>query len=898
MSAHSGRTATAILAILTAVTLPAPASAQTIVSATGYSITFNGNQQAFFSNTWDGTSQQAPNNIALSGQGSAAFASSQYGIGGHLTANVNDGVYGNNRSWLTALTGTEAYVGIALPAAQSLSSIAWGRDNGRNSTATPTGGGDSANASAGQFIDRTAGTYTLQFTTVASPGTSTLAADWTTLGTIALPGAAAGSFSPWFRHEYDIRTSAGDPVAGVTGFRIINAWSGSGQQVIDEIEIYRAAYWTAGSAAWSATDAWQTANSGGTSTTPFAGDSLAFAAATAGTQAITLGAADRTARSLAFTTADPVLLTADGTDRTLTLGWDGDLTTSSTAAISTLVMGAASGGVTVGSPTVGEQVAVSLTASQTWTNDAASPLTVHNSVARIASDTTSRIITVNGSGNTTVNGPITNGGSSGTLGLAKSGAGLLTLSGANSYTGPSVFTAGTVAFNASANQTLSGPLSGSAAIVKDGVGTLALTGASTHSGTVTINSGTVQLGNTGQSASSRIVLGNTAGATLALTGSEATIGLLMGGGTNGGNVQLNGATLRVASTELNAPFAYHGVISGSGNLAVVGPFALRLTAVQTFTGSASVSGGFLVLQTDNVLPATTPLTMTGGILDISNRPQTFAGLGGSAGNVYSFTGIGGSGGVITLDVATGATYTFNGVLGGGFNATAYGFSVVKAGPGTQIFSGSNGYTGPTTVSGGSLYINGSLATGAVTVQSGGRLGGSGSIGGAVTINSGGVLAPGNSIESLTTGTLSFLNGSTYEYEIDSSAALSLAADFTKALGDLSLAGTVDLSIIDLAGSPTAFNEGTTFSLINYTGSWNNGLLTVGGSEVADGGTFTVGLNTWQLNYAATSGGSNFLGDHTSGSFVNIVVVPEPGALAIAAIGIACGAAAVRRRRQP
>ena len=372
MSAHSGRIATAILAILTAVTLPAPASAQTIVSATGYSITFNGNQQAFFSNTWDGTSQQAPNNIALSGQGSAAFASSQYGSG-HLTTQANDGVYGNSRSWLSNLSGTEAYVGIVLPTAQSLSSIAWGRDNGRNSTATPTGGGDSANATAGQFIDRTAGTYTLQFTTAASPGTSTLAADWTTLGTIALPIAAAGSFSPWFRHEYDIRTSAGGPIAGVTGVRfLVNP-----ANVVDEIEIYRAAYWTAGSAAWSATDAWQTANSGGTSTTPFAGDSLAFAAATAGTQAITLGAADRTARSLAFTTADPVTLSAGGTDRTLTLGWDGDLTTSSTAAISTLVMGVASGGVTVGSPTVGEQVAVSLTASQTWRNDAASPLTVH-----------------------------------------------------------------------------------------------------------------------------------------------------------------------------------------------------------------------------------------------------------------------------------------------------------------------------------------------------------------------------------------------------------------------------------------------------------------------------------------------------------------------------------------
>ena len=171
MANRTATLATAGLAV-TAIMAGAAVAQPTIVSEAGYSITFNGNQQAFFSNTWDGSSQQAPNNIALSGQGSTAFASSQYGAGGHLTANANDGVYGNNRSWLSNLTGTDAFVGIAFPAAQSLSSIAWGRDNGRNNIATPAGGGDT-NQSSGQFLDRSAGTYTLQFTTVASPDAST-----------------------------------------------------------------------------------------------------------------------------------------------------------------------------------------------------------------------------------------------------------------------------------------------------------------------------------------------------------------------------------------------------------------------------------------------------------------------------------------------------------------------------------------------------------------------------------------------------------------------------------------------------------------------------------------------------------------------------------------------------
>ena len=897
MANRTATLATAGLAV-TAIMAGAAVAQPTIVSEAGYSITFNGNQQAFFSNTWDGTSQQAPNNIALSGQGSTAFASSQYGAGGHLTANANDGVYGNNRSWLSNLTGTDAFVGIAFPAAQSLSSIAWGRDNGRNNIATPTGGGDT-NQSGGQFMDRSAGTYTLQFTTVASPDASTPEGDWTTLGTITLPSSASGGFSPWFRHEYDLRTSAGEPIAGVTGVRISAPFANpSNAQVLDEIEVYRQVWASGNSAAWSSTDAWQTAVSGGTSTTAFDGDSLTFAAATAGTQALTLGSADRGARSLSFTTADPVSFTAGGTDSTLTVGWVGDLTASSETPVyasPTLTMAASAGAVTIGSQSAGEQVPLALVLSQTWTNDSANTLTIHNAVSRVASDTTSRVLTLSGSGNYSVGG-IADGGSAGTLGLTKSGSGTLTLTGSNSYTGASVFTAGTVAFNSAANQTLSGALSGAAEIVKEGAGTLALTGTSTHSGTFTINSGTVELGDTGQSARSRIVLADTAGATLALTGSEATIGLLMGGGTNGGNVQLNGATLRVASAEEQSQFVFNGVISGSGNLAVVGPRALRLNAVQTFTGSASVSSGVLVLQVDNTLPSTTPLTMTGGNLDISNRPQTLAGLEGSAGNVYSYVGAGGSGGVLTLDVASGDSYTFGGQLGAGYSQSAYGFSVVKAGPGTQVFSGSNAYTGTTTVSDGTLAINGSLGSSAVTVQSGGRLGGSGTIGGAVTIESGGVLAPGNSIESLTTGALSFADGATYEYEIDSSI-LSDAADFTKALGELSLTGTVDLAISDLAGSPTAFAPGTIFSLINYTSSWNDGLFSVDGSPIANGGTFTVGLNTWRLDYDAASGGSNFTGDYTTGSFVNIVVVPEPTASAIAAIGMALGAAALRRRRR-
>jgi len=88
---------------------------------------------------------------------------------------------------------------------------------------------------------------------------------------------------------------------------------------------------------------------------------------------------------------------------------------------------------------------------------------------------------------------------------------------------------------------------------------------------------------------------------------------------------------------------------------------------------------------------------SGASLDISNRPQTVAGLSGT-GTVYNFTGDGGSGGVLTIAVASGSSFTFAGGLGGGLPA----FSIVKTGSGTQVLSGNNGYTGGTTINGGVL----------------------------------------------------------------------------------------------------------------------------------------------------------------------------------------------------
>ena len=245
----------------------------------------------------------------------------------------------------------------------------------------------------------------------------------------------------------------------------------------------------------------------------------------------------------------------------------------------------------------------------------------------------------------------------------------------------------------------------------------------------------------------------------------------------------------------------------------------------------------------------------------------------------------------SLDIAAESLLTMAGVVSG-----AKG--IAKNGAGTTILSGNNTYGGVTTVAAGRLLIHGdqTAATGAITVESGATLGGRGAAGGAVTVLSGGTLSPGASVESLAVGTTTLSGTSTFLYELDSSALLSVGADLLVASGNLTIESGSILELTDLASSPTAFTAGTKFSLISYgTSSWNNGLFTFGGDILANGDRFTAGLNEWEIRYDDPTGGSNFTVDQLAGSSVTITAVPEPGAFALLAVGVLAGVAVKRRR---
>jgi subtilase-type serine protease len=91
-----------------------------------------------------------------------------------------------------------------------------------------------------------------------------------------------------------------------------------------------------------------------------------------------------------------------------------------------------------------------------------------------------------------------------------------------------------------------------------------------------------------------------------------------------------------------------------------------------------------------------------------------------------------------------------------------GFS--KAGAGMLTLTGENTYSGDTTITGGILRVNGSIARSDLTVAQAATLQGIGTVGNTLLA---GVLSPGNSVGTLTVqGNLTLQDGSTYLYEID------------------------------------------------------------------------------------------------------------------------------------
>src|SRR5665213_4323 len=308
-------------------------------------------------------------------------------------------------------------------------------------------------------------------------------------------------------------------------------------------------------------------------------------------------------------------------------------------------------------------------------------------------------------------------------------------------------------------------------------------------------------------------------------------------------------------------------INNSGNIQVgyttVGAAVFNNSNAISFTGGASAgnavitnnSGSATVFNGSATADNATIINKSGSVTTFDNSATAGnAALVTEFGAVTDFSGSAGPGGYYRLSagsIAGAGNYylgpneltvgsnnqstTVNGVISDcgvsgfacSFTYNAIGGSLVKVGSGTLTLTGTNIYTGATTVNGGALEVDGSIASPTVTVNSGGTLSGTGTIGDPL-ISAGGTLAPGSVATPYGTltinGPLTFAAGASYNVNISPGANSAT-------------------SVIGNGGTGTATLGGATVNATYANGSYVAKQYTILTATGGVSGTFSSLVNT-------------------------------------------------------
>jgi autotransporter-associated beta strand protein len=422
-------------------------------------------------------------------------------------------------------------------------------------------------------------------------------------------------------------------------------------------------------------------------------------------------------------------------------------------------------------------------------------------------------------------------------------------------------------------------------------GKVVLTNSNTYNGTTTVAWGTLSISSDANlnGTSSALTFASdyfTHTAILQITGTTLT-SLNTGRTTSFGS---NGVGFDIADANNTFTVSQNLNMGGTGTLYKYGAGTLVVSGTSSYTGTTNVTAGTLQLAKTSALYGGNTTSWTAANIKVDSGATLALNVGGSG----EFS----TGNVTTLITNLDRAVTSNGLkagskiafdttnAGGNFtvadsiqNTTGTGggtIGLTKLGTGALTLTGTNPYTGGTTVSVGTLLVNNTsgsgTGTGTVSVSSGATLGGNGTISGATTIN--GILAPGNSI-----GTLNITANTTWA----GAATAGAATDWKFELG---AGNTADLLNITgnllkdtVAGSAFRFDFAAstatgTFKLIDWSGS--------------------TGFSSTDFSYTNLGGGNT--GTFAfNGSQLELTVIPEPATWALLALSMTT-VMVLRRRR--
>jgi autotransporter-associated beta strand protein len=417
----------------------------------------------------------------------------------------------------------------------------------------------------------------------------------------------------------------------------------------------------------------------------------------------------------------------------------------------------------------------------------------------------------------TVGGPVSNTGA-----LTKTGAGTLIFSGTNTYTGNTTVSAGTMVVSGPYTGSSSGSVFaanggsltfnmglGTANFYGDGYANSMLIADGSTSGTMTLQSGTLNINTISSSGSpyGSFRLGcNTASANGTLNVYGGTLNV-PGRILMGANSATATATLTITNGTVNVGSAGTGTYGGANGQGVIWG--------GTGTKNINLYGGTLTLWSIySTVGGVMNVTMSGGTLKAFNNNATFTYVTGGTLNLKVSTN------GVTINPASYSITIPNTLSHDSAVTGADGGLTINdtVGGGALILSVANTYTGPTTISAGTLLVNSAsgTGTGAVNINSGGTLGGNGTIAGVVTNNAGGSLlagVAGSGTLNVTNG-LKLLAGSTNTFAVNGTTPTNTII----ALG----AGTVSYGgVLNIVTNGT-LTVGQTFTLFSGAGATNTG----------------------------------------------------------------------------